>query len=102
MPVSKKHWDKTFSEWVEYKAKKAKAYSAVLKAKSKGEIVPPDRCSRCDAVCRVEGHHEDYDRPLDLTWLCTSCHARRHNEMRGRHESELEVLLHQLAGRIAV
>lgn len=26
-----------------------------------------------------EMHHSDYDRPLDVTWLCTSCHRNRHN-----------------------
>ena len=24
-------------------------------------------------------HHEDYEKPLDITWLCRSHHALLHN-----------------------
>ena len=37
-------------------------------------------CSRCGAVKAV-AHHEDYSKPLDVTWLCLSCHQRRHVEL---------------------
>jgi hypothetical protein len=33
------------------------------------------------AVCadpRVHAHHDDYSRPLDVTWLCVPCHVERH------------------------
>lgn len=35
------------------------------------------------AVCGspdVEGHHADYDRPLDVTWLCTRHHLELHGK----------------------
>lgn len=34
-------------------------------------------CAVCGAV-DVEGHHKDYDRPLDVVWLCIEHHARQH------------------------
>ena len=40
----------------------------------KGWIVRPDHCERCGATGRIEGAHHDYDRPLDVRWLCVSCH----------------------------
>lgn len=42
-------------------------------------------CQVCGNT-RVEAHHEDYSRPLDVVWLCPSCHARRHAELRWHAE----------------
>ena len=30
---------------------------------------------------KSEGHHEDYERPFDLMWLCRKHHAHRHTQM---------------------
>ena len=45
----------------------------------RGDIVKPDNCSCCgrdDLI--LHGHHEDYSKPLDVTWLCSECHGERH------------------------
>ena len=39
----------------------------------------PKPCERCGNP-NVVAHHEDYNKPLDVTWLCRSCHKNRHNE----------------------
>lgn len=39
-------------------------------------------CERCGSNQLIHAHHERYDRPLDVTWLCRSCHVQRHREMR--------------------
>jgi hypothetical protein len=41
-----------------------------------GRLDRPNRCSRCNEKGRIEGHHEDYSKPLEVIWLCTLCHRR--------------------------
>jgi len=35
-------------------------------------------CVFCGSEDALEGHHHDYSRPLDVTWLCKPCHRRFH------------------------
>lgn len=35
-------------------------------------------CADCGATEGVQMHHEDYSRPLDVTWLCVAHHRVRH------------------------
>lgn len=41
--------------------------------------VARDPCHCCGAA-EVEGHHADYSKPLDVTWLCIEHHNQLHNE----------------------
>lgn len=34
-------------------------------------------CETC-GLTPAEGHHDDYDRPLDVRWLCKTHHAETH------------------------
>lgn len=43
-----------------------------------GQLVRPERCAWCGDYDSIYAHHEDYSRPLDVVWLCGSCHQRRH------------------------
>lgn len=53
-----------------------RAGRAVRKAIKKGLIIRPNVCSDCGCEARVEGHHSDYSKPLDVIWLCPKCHAK--------------------------
>lgn len=46
-----------------------------------GKIFREDICSVCGSDYKVEGHHDDYTKPLELRWLCEPCHKKwhRHN-----------------------
>jgi len=43
-----------------------------------GKIIKPVECENCSNVLPLHGHHEDYDKPLDVKWLCTICHLDAH------------------------
>jgi hypothetical protein len=42
-----------------------------------GNIIKPTACQECGKTnCKIEGSHHDYDRPLDVRWLCIPCHRK--------------------------
>lgn len=55
---------------------KYKARQEVLKAIRKG-ILTKQPCEICGDI-RVEAHHDDYNKPLKVTWLCKDCHKLLH------------------------
>ena len=40
-------------------------------------------CEDCGDAQYIQGHHEDYDKPLEVLWLCRPCHLRRHGKTLG-------------------
>lgn len=60
---------------------KHRAHQAVAKAVHRGQIVKPSACERCErptAAEHLHGHHHDYDKPLEVEWLCRRCHVASH------------------------
>lgn len=48
----------------------------VRRAIGKGVLVRPSVCEGCGATGRqITAAHHDYARPLDVRWLCRSCHS---------------------------
>lgn len=60
--------------------RKRRARRQFYLAVERGDIVRPDTCSRCGESARIEAHHADYDKPLEVEWLCFPCHRRTHVE----------------------
>jgi transposase-like protein len=54
---------------------KRSARKKTRRAARHGRVERPTVCSWCGAEARVEAHHVDYSLPLEVTWLCRSCHA---------------------------
>lgn len=41
-----------------------------------GLLTRPKVCEHCGAPGRIEAAHYDYTEPLNVRWLCVSCHRR--------------------------
>ena len=54
------------------------AHNSVSNALRDGRMSRPDCCSSCGCSCRPEAHHCDYTKPLEVMWLCKSCHVAWH------------------------
>ena len=55
------------------------AHSIVREALKRGRLVRPSTCAECGREAKLDGHHADYSKPLDVTWLCRKCHLKRHS-----------------------
>lgn len=62
------------SVWVQTPEAK-KASSKVSHEIAAGRLTRPSKCSQCDKDCKPVAAHHDYSRPLDVRWLCPSCHS---------------------------
>jgi len=46
-----------------------------------GKIHKPILCEKCNKETQLFGHHEDYSKPLEVIWLCRSCHSNLHKKV---------------------
>ncbi len=63
----------------------ARAHDILEKAVLYGKLHNPEICSCCgsserfkDGRTAIQGHHDDYNKPLDIRWLCQQCHHEWH------------------------
>lgn len=71
------------------------AQNALEQAIERGGILRPERCQECgsndkfsDGRTAIQGHHTDYNKPLEVMWLCQKCHHEwhKHNKPIARGE----------------
>ena len=65
--------------WLNADKRRMQCHNAVTRAVRAGTLVrmPCERCGNEKSLA----HHEDYDKPLDVMWLCQPCHKQRHKEL---------------------
>jgi len=51
-----------------------KANQAVIYRRLKIE----KQCQKCKKITKLQKHHSDYSKPLQVDWLCPSCHKQLH------------------------
>lgn len=65
------------SEWKRRNPEKRRAHHAVDQEIKMGRM-KRGQCSVCGSDRNIDAHHADYSKPLDVTWLCRSCHFLEH------------------------
>ncbi len=51
-----------------------RAHEAVRKAIKSGKLTRPSCCDQCHSEGTIEAAHTDYQKQLQVRWLCISCH----------------------------
>lgn len=79
-----KNWEKEnpdksykarYYRYVDNNRKKVNARNLLHYAVKTGKLIRPDKCDSCGFKCKPEADHEDYSKPLMVTWLCKACHV---------------------------
>lgn len=73
--------------WKQAFPNRRKAQTALGNAVRDGRVLK-EQCYVCGEA-KVEGHHPDYDRPLDVVWLCTKHHKLTHAMVLDCKESDI-------------
>jgi hypothetical protein len=68
----------TIERWRKEHMLEAAVKQRVRRAVKSGKLIKPKLCMKCGREVRLSGHHEDYSLPLDVLWVCSSCHKLLH------------------------
>ena len=69
---------KAINEWAKSHPIEISTHQKVKYALKIGKIKKPSICEECSREAKLNAHHEDYSKPLDVKWLCHSCHKLIH------------------------
>jgi hypothetical protein len=69
---------KTTRAWQIENPEKRLAHSRLWHAIYDGRVVRKTTCDDCGVTGKIVAHHEDYTKALDVDWLCSPCHGKRH------------------------
>ena len=73
-------------------SKHRRAVASVTRAIKLGKLKRPSICSQCGGSEKIQAHHADYRKHLDVEWLCRGCHYERHHKSRPSGEARTELI----------
>lgn len=72
---------------------KQNIWQKVCRAIRAGKIEKKANCQTCGEKSKI-AHHENYDKPLDVLWLCVRCHNALHGITRRPRKSKITYYKH--------
>ena len=75
------NYNKKINEWDKNNPEKLMARHKIQIGIKNGSIVKPLVCEFCGLKTRLNGHHDDYNKPMEVRWLCSSCHKKLHSKI---------------------
>jgi hypothetical protein len=57
---------------------KRASWGKVKYAIDTGVLIRPDKCQLCNKKAKIDAHHKDYSKPLEVTFVCKACHNAIH------------------------
>lgn len=67
------------------------ARSRIAYAVRSGKLQPKP-CQVCGTTEKVEAHHPDYSKPLDVQWLCFTHHREAHRQATGSMRAQQHLI----------
>ena len=77
-------------KWAINNPQKCKAVKAVNNALHDKRLFK-EPCKECGTIKDIQGHHENYELPLVVVWLCRTCHLKLHKRIKGDQIKECGV-----------
>jgi hypothetical protein len=77
--------------WVLDNPQKTLAHRQTYNAIQKGFLVKQS-CEICGSTLNIEAHHPDYNKPLNIIWLCRDCHKLLHKTIKIKKEGNCEFI----------
>jgi hypothetical protein len=70
-----------YKKWRKNNKYKVNAQAILRHAVMLKEILKPNYCELCKKVFdlfHISGHHQNYNKPLEVIWVCPGCHKKLH------------------------
>ncbi len=73
-------------KWDNNNIVKRRVHDKTMYAVKTNKLIRPNICSKCFKICIPHAHHEDYNKPYDVIWLCSYCHFKLHHHHKHHRE----------------
>jgi hypothetical protein len=97
-PEYREKVNRQHKDWAERNTVKRAAHIITGNAIRDGKLVKQP-CEVCGEL-KAEAHHDDYEKPLDVRWLCRRHHAEHHKKLRQKERLSRNRRIGESDGRL--